>query len=89
LLGLSREKDRLRFSPCLPAHWTSMVIRYRYGATVYEISIEQPAAEAGASPEATSVTLNGIVQPDLSVPLTDDRAQHRVVVSLRPGAARG
>jgi cyclic beta-1,2-glucan synthetase len=79
LLGLAREKDRLRFMPCLPAGWNPITIRYRYGATVYEISVEA----AAAGPGAQVVTLNGIEQPDGSVPLVDDRAEHRVVVSAR------
>jgi len=88
LLGLTREKDRLRFTPCLPADWTAITIRYRYGATVYEISVEQAAVDPGAPLDSTRVTLNGVVQPDGAVPLVDDHAQHRVVVSVRPGAAR-
>jgi cyclic beta-1,2-glucan synthetase len=83
LLGLAREKDRLRFVPCLPADWNAITIRYRYGSTLYEISVEQAAAEAGAQAGSMVVTLNGTVQPDKSVPLVDDRAEHKVVVSVR------
>ncbi|MFZ3323793.1 MAG: glucoamylase family protein [Usitatibacter sp.] len=83
LLGLAREKDRLRFKPCLPPDWAAITIRYRYGSTEYEISVEPSAADSVAQ----VVTLNGVEQPDGSVPLVDDRAQHRVVVSVRPVAA--
>ena len=82
LLGLAREKDRLRFKPCLPPDWAAITIRYRYGSTEYEISIEPSAADSVAQ----VVTHNGVEQPDGSVALVDDRAQHRVMVSVRPGA---
>ena len=83
LLGLTREADRLRFAPCLPAHWAAFTIRYRYGTTVYEIAVRQTPAGGGEKSDATSVTLNGIAQPDNSVQLVDDQAQHRVAVAVR------
>ncbi|MDH5580130.1 MAG: cyclic beta 1-2 glucan synthetase, partial [Betaproteobacteria bacterium] len=46
LLGLSREADRLRFTPCLPADWEAFTMRYRYGETVYEIAVQQELADA-------------------------------------------
>src|SRR6185436_2227622 len=35
LLGLRLEVDKLRFAPCLPAHWPSYKIHYRYRETNY------------------------------------------------------
>jgi cellobiose phosphorylase len=83
LLGLTREKDRLRFAPCLPADWPAFAMRYRYGETVYEISVQQRAGEEAG--EAT-LTVNGVAQADNSVPLVDDREEHHVVVSVRTAA---
>jgi cellobiose phosphorylase len=83
LLGLAREKDRLRFTPCLPQHWEEIAIRYGFGATVYEIEIRQVRANAGERIGAAVVESDGVVQPDDSVLLVDDRAQHRVVVRVR------
>jgi cellobiose phosphorylase len=82
LLGLTREKDRLRFTPCLPADWAAFRIRYRYGGTVYEIAFRQVRAGADQGIEATSVTLDGVAQHDCSVHLVDDRATHRVSVEV-------
>ncbi len=87
LLGLTRESDRLRFTPCLPADWEAFTIRYRYGTTVYEIVVQQVLAGAEEEIDATVVTLNGVAQSDSSVQLVDDQAEHRVVVEVR--AARG
>jgi cellobiose phosphorylase len=82
LLGLSREGDRLRLAPCMPDDWNGATIRYRFGETFYDIGIE------AAVTERPGVTLDGVRQPDDSVPLVDDRATHQVVVRLRaPPAA--
>jgi cellobiose phosphorylase len=81
LLGLTREKDRLRFTPCLPAAWPALKIHYRYGATSYEIAIRQ--APSGDIAAAAGVTENGVAQADNSVRLVDDNAEHRVEVVVR------
>jgi cellobiose phosphorylase len=81
LLGLAREGDRLRFTPCLPATWTAFTMRYRYGATTYEIAVRQ--AQAGENLAATRVMVDGVTQADSSAPLVDDRAEHHVLVEVR------
>ena len=76
LLGVSREADRLRFAPCLPANWPSCEIRYRYGETIYRITLRH-----GSTPDVpASVHVDGIVRPERSVPLVDDRQEHIVEV---------
>jgi cellobiose phosphorylase len=87
LLGVSREKDRLRFAPCLPVEWTDLKIRYTYGATVYDIEVQQRRADAGEESVLPSVTRDGVVQSDNSVLLVDDLASHRVVVEARTARA--
>jgi len=89
LLGLAREKDRLRFAPCLPADWTAFTMRYRHGATTYEIAIRQVAAGPGEAAGTASVTADGILQPGNSVQLVDDQAVHRVAVIVRGQAISG
>ena len=44
LLGVRREAQRLTFAPRLPATWPSCEIQYRYGETLYRISIRQALA---------------------------------------------
>jgi cellobiose phosphorylase len=84
LLGLTRESDRLCFTPCLPADWTAFNIRYRYGETVYEIALRQVLAGGDERIDATRVTVDGVAQPDRSVHLVDDRTTHQVSVEVRP-----
>ena len=78
LLGVRREGDRLRIAPVLPRDWPSFKIDYRHGETLYRIEVLQ-SAQAG---EAGEVMVDGIAQPDLSIPLLDDRQEHEVVVRV-------
>jgi cellobiose phosphorylase len=78
LLGLRLEVDRLRFTPCLPADWPGFTMHYRYRETVYHIAVQRPPAEN----YETSVTVDGVDQPDNTIPLVDDHQEHYVEVSI-------
>ena len=78
LLGLRLEVDKLRFTPCLPADWPGFTMHYRYRETVYHIAVQRPPAEKGE----TRVTVDGVDQPDNTIPLVDDHQEHYVEVSL-------
>ena len=39
LLGITIEGNQLRIAPCVPAHWQSYKIHYRYRDTVYHIVV--------------------------------------------------
>ncbi|MEO8753592.1 MAG: cyclic beta 1-2 glucan synthetase, partial [Casimicrobiaceae bacterium] len=88
LLGLTRERDRLRFVPCLPADWNTITIRYGYGESVYRIAVAQVLAGDGEAIAATRVTLDGVTQADDSIRLVDDRAEHDVRVDVVAAAKR-
>jgi cellobiose phosphorylase len=79
LLGLSRDADRLRFSPCLPATWPSCEIRYRFGETMYRITIRQVLGPDVVA----SVRVDGVTQTAGSVHLVDDGRDHEVEVVTR------
>jgi cellobiose phosphorylase len=82
LLGVTLEKDCLRFTPCLPADWTAFTMRYRYRETVYGIAIRQTLAGAGERIGAVIVTVDGVAQTDGAVHLVDDRGAHQVLVEV-------
>jgi cellobiose phosphorylase len=84
LLGLRREADRLTFVPCLPAHWPSFKVRYRYGDTFYGIVVTQRSPSDPAPSVPITVVLDGTARPDAAIPLVDDHQQHNVAVSV-PG----
>ena len=79
LLGLRLEVDRLHLVPCLPAHWTALTIHYRYRETVYHIVLAQVRAGDGG---AAGVTVDGVEQDGLAIPLVDDHREHRVEVRV-------
>jgi cellobiose phosphorylase len=74
LLGLRLKTDRLYFEPCLPPDWETFKVHYRYRETIYHISVRQ----ASACSSETSVTIDGVLQDDRSIPLVDDRQEHEV-----------
>ncbi len=78
LLGLRREGDKLRFAPCLPGDWEAFKAHYRYGETVFRITVLQPS-----DGRAASVTVDGVEQPDAAVSLVDDHREHSVEVRVR------
>jgi cellobiose phosphorylase len=82
LLGLRREGDRLRFAPCLPPHWSTFALRYRYLETIYCIAVERRPAADGRPPAGVRVAVDGVLQNADGVLLVDDRQEHRVEVHV-------
>ena len=74
ILGLRREADKLHFEPCIPAHWASFKMNYRYRETVYHITVSQTREAEGV----TTLTVDDIERLDLVIPLVDDRQKHEV-----------
>jgi cellobiose phosphorylase len=89
LLGLRLDVDTLRFEPCLPAHWPSFRIHYRYRDTPYHIVVTQVPATDGAQAGGIAVVVDGTVRPDAAVPLVDDRQEHTVEVVATVTAPSG
>ena len=78
LLGLRLEVDKLTITPCFHVDWEAFKVHYRYRETVYHITVRQTdGVKNGAK-----VTVDGVKQPDKSIPLIDDRRDHNVEVRL-------
>jgi cellobiose phosphorylase len=73
LLGLQRVGDRLRLKPCIPAYWPGYRLQYRHGESLYLIEVVQTADGPA------TLTLDGVEQSDLYIPLVDDRSVHNVL----------
>jgi cellobiose phosphorylase len=94
LLGLQLEVDQLRIAPCIPAHWETYKIHYRYRETVYHITVKRIAVKPK---HPIRVTLDGAVvngtgidgsgRPQGVIPLKDDRREHYVEVDMCQGSA--
>jgi cellobiose phosphorylase len=69
---------RLQLRPCLPPQWPGFTLDYRYRATRYRIEVTQGSADDGAA----GVTVDGVAQHDMAVPLVDDHRPHVVEVRV-------
>jgi len=78
LLGLQRRGDSLRIQPLLPAHWPGFTLHYRFGSTLYRIEVRN-----GASAELT-LSLDGQLLDQATLPLQDDGGQHHVIAQCQP-----
>ena len=81
LLGLRRTGNALLVRPLLPREWKTCEMRYRFGASTYDIACRK-AESAGAA----GVTLDGIALPDETIAMIDDGRSHSVVVMVWRGA---
>jgi cellobiose phosphorylase len=79
LLGLRLEVDTLHVAPCLPAEWDGFTLSYRYRETLYRIAVTQCVHAEGG----TRITLDGVRQDALGIPLLDDHREHRVEVVIQ------
>jgi cyclic beta-1,2-glucan synthetase len=81
LLGFRLRGAVLHLDPCIPRAWRHFEIAFRYHASRYDITVENPrAVTRGVSTiEVDGVTL---ANPGAGVPLTSDGASRRVRVVL-------
>jgi cyclic beta-1,2-glucan synthetase len=78
LLGITLDVDRLRLRPIVPDNWNAFEIHYRYRETFFHIRVKT------GGKTVRCVTLDGVDQPDRTIPLRDDRQQHNAEVELGP-----
>jgi cellobiose phosphorylase len=80
LLGVTLEDRKLRLDPRLPAGWDSFSLNYRYGETIYNITVRL----TGGGPGKAGIVIDGVEQLDNFIPLVDDRVPHAVEVRAEP-----
>jgi cyclic beta-1,2-glucan synthetase len=85
LLGLKLEGDKLTITPCLPSDWSTYGLDYRYRDTMYRIVVTQD----GVHGTVGHVTVDGVPQPDGTIPLVDDKREHAVEIWVQAGGDVG
>lgn len=87
LLGIQREDDHLLISPCVPAHWHSYKVHYRYHETLYHITllrvIEGQDQSIGVVVDGVRLpfVMSGMTAPvQQMIPLSNDQHAHTVEV---------
>ena len=84
ILGIRRKDKLLHIDPCIPIDWPGYQVTYRYGATTYEITVNNGAH---VNQGVKGITLDGQALPANQVPLLNDGVVHQVQVWL--GAREG
>lgn len=75
LVGITLKKDRLHFNPCFPSEWPSIKIRYRYGGSIYHITVYQSAVKEGSWWKSASQEGKGNF-----IQLQDDGLEHTIEI---------
>jgi cellobiose phosphorylase len=83
ILGITRVGKALNINPCIPSHWPGYKVDYRFGATHYKISVENPD---NVNYGIRQVELDGNLLPVSLIPLSDDGQQHAVRVLMGTAA---
>jgi len=78
ILGLKLEDGRLSIQPHVPSSWSSFKLHYRYGDSLYHITVRIRADGRGVK----RVFLDGKEQKDESILLIDDHMKHMVEVNV-------
>jgi cyclic beta-1,2-glucan synthetase len=76
LLGLHLEANTLTVHPCLPADWQPFKMDYRYGNTIYHITV----TPSGSRDMPQSMQIDGRDQADCIIGLLDDGVEHHVEI---------
>jgi cyclic beta-1,2-glucan synthetase len=79
LLGLRREAGTFRLDPCIPAMWPTYTIDWRFGRTLYHMTVTNPEHRCRG---VQSAHLDGVSVDTRAIPLRDDGITHDVAVVL-------
>jgi cyclic beta-1,2-glucan synthetase len=81
LLGFRLRGAVLHLDPCIPRAWRHFEIAFRYHASRYDITVENPRAVTRG---VSTIEIDGVTlaDPGAGVPLTSDGASRRVRVVL-------
>jgi cyclic beta-1,2-glucan synthetase len=78
-IGLKREGDTLKFTPCIPEEWKTFELNYRFVDTSYHISFVQSATKEKRS---ITISLDGNNLENDIIPLVNDSKTHEVHIEL-------
>ena len=79
LLGFKKTGDTLRIDPVIPPSWDGFEITYQFGATSYQIKVNNPTHIAH---NVQGVKLDGKILEDTVIPLVEDGQEHSVEVMM-------
>ena len=76
-LGLVKEGNVLRITPCIPKEWPTYTLHYHYGTSVYHMVVTR-------TPHVREMSLivDRITQTDKFISLSDDGLEHTVDIGI-------
>ncbi len=79
ILGFKKSGNQLEIDPCIPVHWAEYKIEYRYGNSVYAITVKNPDR---VSKGVRQVLIDGTALDTGMISLADDGKVHNVEVVM-------
>ena len=79
ILGLKIQNNTLSLNPCIPKEWEEYQIKYKFGRTLYNITIKNPN---GKTKGITSFKVNGKEIEQKEIKLSDDGKVYEVEVKM-------
>jgi cyclic beta-1,2-glucan synthetase len=83
ILGFTKRGDTLFVDPCVPSRWPEYTIEYRYGKSLYVITVQNPS---GMALGPGVVSLDGKTLDGPAISLVDDGGRHEVIVRPAEGS---
>jgi cyclic beta-1,2-glucan synthetase len=78
-IGLKREADTLKFTPCIPAEWKNFEVNYNFANRNYHIKFIQSASEFE---KPMKIFLDEMLLENGIIPLINDGKAHEVKIEL-------
>jgi cellobiose phosphorylase len=82
ILGFEKRGDRLRLDPCIPVAWPGFELDYRFGQSIYAISVTN---RKSASRGVLAMLVDGVAVSSGWSNLVDDALRHTVAIVIGAG----
>jgi cyclic beta-1,2-glucan synthetase len=79
ILGFNKRDSQLFIEPCVPRSWPEFRIDYRYGSTIYHITVQNPD---GVSRGVRQIEIAGQILTKNRISLKDDGKAYQVLVIM-------
>ena len=80
IIGLSVEKNCLKFNPCINKSWKNIDVHYKYKTSMYNIKIKNSYETCQG---VDKVIVNGEIKEDNKIYLKDDGKIYNVEVIMK------
>jgi cyclic beta-1,2-glucan synthetase len=81
IIGLQKKEDHLVINPCIPDSWKGYKVTYRYGKTLYKITVKNPYGKQTGGVTLTMDKKEYSVKEG-KIPLKDDGGEHQITLVL-------